>query len=311
MGESVTEGTVLEWHIAGGRIRRRGRDRRRGLDRQDRRRGPGARQRRLTKILVAPDDMVEIGQALAELDPSGEPSGTAPTPSTARRTRAGARARSGRTAKATRTSATSTPRRNAPQPGETDGRRLRADGRRRDRRQSRCPRWASRSPRARSSSGTWPRATRSRRARPRRGLDRQGRRRGPRPGRAARSRSSWSTPDDTVQVGQALAEMTAGAGAAAAAARGRPAEATPPRAAAPPADGGNGARASPVARRIAAAKGVDLGAVAGLGPGRQGDQGRRPRGRQRRRRRGGRCGRRSPPARPSPCAARPRCSPRR
>ncbi len=45
MGESVTEGTVLEWHKAGGRPRRGGRDPRRDLDRQGRRRGPVARRR--------------------------------------------------------------------------------------------------------------------------------------------------------------------------------------------------------------------------------------------------------------------------
>ena len=40
-----------------------------------------------------------------------------------------------------------------------------------------------------------------------------------------------------------------------------------------------------MARRVAAANGVDLGARQGLGPGRQGDQGRRAGGGQRRRRR--------------------------
>ena len=45
MGESVTEGTVLEWHVAEGQQRRRGRHGDRGLDRQGRRRGPGAGER--------------------------------------------------------------------------------------------------------------------------------------------------------------------------------------------------------------------------------------------------------------------------
>ena len=73
-------------------------------------------------------------------------------------------------------------------------------------------------------------------------------------------------PDDVVKVGQALARLQAGAGGAArpssdgAAAEGAPAE-------------GNGAaldtdaKASPVARRIAAAEGVDLSAVTGTGAG--------------------------------------------
>src|SRR5689334_13795892 len=74
------------------------------------------------------------------------------------------------------------------------------------------------------------------------------------------------SPDDTVQIGQALAEMTAGAapsgdGGAA------PAEAPAATPAAPAADTGDGKRASPVARRAAAANGVDLSAVRGSGPG--------------------------------------------
>jgi len=67
-------------------------------------------------------------------------------------------------------------------------------------------------------------------------------------------------PDDVVSVGQPLAEMTAGAAPEAVEGRAPAAPAAPPPA-------GDGASASPVARRIAAAKGVDLGAVAGSGVG--------------------------------------------
>jgi 2-oxoglutarate decarboxylase len=72
------------------------------------------------------------------------------------------------------------------------------------------------------------------------------------------------SPDDTVQVGQALAEMTAGA-ITPADSEAAPAEAPSPAEA--PADGGNGGRASPVARRIAAKNGIDLAGVHGSGPG--------------------------------------------
>src|SRR6476661_1707594 len=68
------------------------------------------------------------------------------------------------------------------------------------------------------------------------------------------------SPDDTVQIGQALAEMTAGAAPSGNGGAG-PAEAPAAAPSAPPADGGDGRRASPVARRAAAANGVDLGAV--------------------------------------------------
>jgi multifunctional 2-oxoglutarate metabolism enzyme len=77
-------------------------------------------------------------------------------------------------------------------------------------------------------------------------------------------------PGDTVTVGQVLARMSAGAGAATSAAE--PAagpngatSAAPASTPAPPADGD--ANASPVARRAAAAHGVALEQVAGSGPG--------------------------------------------
>jgi 2-oxoglutarate dehydrogenase E1 component len=66
--------------------------------------------------------------------------------------------------------------------------------------------------------------------------------------------------DDTVQVGQALAEMAAGAGA------GPQPTGPAPFIPEPAVDESNG-KASPVARRIAASKGIDIGSVAGSGPG--------------------------------------------
>src|SRR5215218_4502388 len=76
-------------------------------------------------------------------------------------------------------------------------------------------------------------------------------------------------PDETVQVGQVLAEMTVGAPPSG---DGKPAEDQPrpaPTAAPEPAtpEVADGKRISPVARRIAAASGVDLSAVHGSGPG--------------------------------------------
>ena len=264
---------MLEWHIAGGRVRRRGRDRRRGLDRQDRRRGPGARQRRRSpRSSSPPDETIEVGQALAELDPSAAAvRATAPAP-TDGEPRAGAEgSRPSRTGEGDadlrrrRTPPTSAPAADATRepstPAEADG----AGGRWR----SRCPRWASRSPRARSSSGTTRRATRSRRATPSsRSRPTRSTPRSPRP-RAARSPRSWSQPDETVQVGQALAEMTAGAAPPAARRRAATAGGRRPRprgAERRTAADGDGER-HPVARRIAAANGVDLSAVQGSGPG--------------------------------------------
>jgi len=83
-------------------------------------------------------------------------------------------------------------------------------------------------------------------------------------------------PGDTVTVGQVLARMRAGAGATAATpaaasapATTAPAAATPATSGgtAPPAAANGDANASPVARRAAAAHGVPLDGVAGSGPG--------------------------------------------
>ena len=74
-------------------------------------------------------------------------------------------------------------------------------------------------------------------------------------------------PDDTVQVGQALAEISAGSdGAAPGASQATDAAETKPRETPPVADEDNG-RASPVARRMAAARGIEISAITGTGPG--------------------------------------------
>src|SRR5438552_3603061 len=77
---------------------------------------------------------------------------------------------------------------------------------------------------------------------------------------------------ETVHPGQVLARITVSEGAAPPPPA--PAEAPPapagdgaPTSAPPPADVADGARVSPVARRAAAAEGVDLGRVEGSGPG--------------------------------------------
>ena len=79
------------------------------------------------------------------------------------------------------------------------------------------------------------------------------------------------SPDDTVQVGQALAEIAAGAAPEQRATNNEePAASTATTAPAPaPADASSDgdAKASPLARRVAASKGVDLGSVSGSGPG--------------------------------------------
>src|SRR5215211_419429 len=75
MGESVTEGTILEWHVSVGEEISEGdtvvevsTDK---IDAEV----PSPATGVITKILAQPDDTVEVGQALAQLDPNGTPSG--------------------------------------------------------------------------------------------------------------------------------------------------------------------------------------------------------------------------------------------
>ena len=135
--------------------------------------------------------------------------------------------------------------------------------------------------------------------------------------------------DDEVPVGAPLAEMEAGRGLRGSQAAAGPAAGETPAgedvasfSEPPPADpqrrrkrrrdpaAGNGAdvRATPVARRVAEATGVDLGFGQRDGPGGEGHQGGRACGRRRRRQRR-RC--RRLPARRSSCGGRRRCWPRR
>src|SRR5438874_1285616 len=86
-------------------------------------------------------------------------------------------------------------------------------------------------------------------------------------------------PDETVKVGQTLAEMEAGAEGTAAAGQqpadgrqqtadgGRQTADGGAQAEAAPTTGGDGKAATPVARRVAQALGIDLGAVEGSGVG--------------------------------------------
>src|SRR5215216_1121321 len=74
MGESVTEGTVLEWHKGEGEFVSEGEtvvevstDK---IDAEV----PAPASGVITRIVKAPDETIEVGGVLAELDPSAEPS---------------------------------------------------------------------------------------------------------------------------------------------------------------------------------------------------------------------------------------------
>src|ERR687896_2460217 len=81
MGESVTEGTVLEWHKNEGDFVEEGETVVEvSTDKVDAE-VPAPASGTITKILKQEDETVEVGATLAELDPSGEPSGDGASPS--------------------------------------------------------------------------------------------------------------------------------------------------------------------------------------------------------------------------------------
>src|SRR5919106_4290448 len=72
MGESVTEGTVLEWHVAEGEAVEEGQTVVEvSTDKVDAE-VPAPADGTLTKILVQPDETIEVGKPLAEIDTTGE-----------------------------------------------------------------------------------------------------------------------------------------------------------------------------------------------------------------------------------------------
>ena len=85
MGESVTEGTILEWHVAEGEEVTEGdtivevsTDK---IDAEV----PAPASGVITKIMAQPDDTVSVGQVLAQLDPNGSGNGAAPAPAARRK----------------------------------------------------------------------------------------------------------------------------------------------------------------------------------------------------------------------------------
>src|SRR2546423_1250263 len=75
MGESVTEGTVLEWHVSEGDPVDEGDTMGEvSTDKVDAE-VPGPASGTITKILVGPDETIEVGKPLAEIAKGDAPSG--------------------------------------------------------------------------------------------------------------------------------------------------------------------------------------------------------------------------------------------
>ena len=80
MGESVTEGTVLEWHVAEGDAVEEGQTVVEiSTDKVDAE-VPAPSAGTITKILVQPDETVEVGKPLAEMTKGAAPAGDGAAP---------------------------------------------------------------------------------------------------------------------------------------------------------------------------------------------------------------------------------------
>ncbi len=233
MGESVTEGTVLEWHKEEGEFVEEGETVVEvSTDKVDAE-VPAPASGTIAKLLKGVDDTVQVGEALAELDPSGEPSsgdgtsdGAAPADDHPAAADAGAEQAAGMIQLL------------MPEMGEsvTEGTILE---------------WLKQEGDAVEEGEAVVEVSTDK-------VDAEV----PAPASGTIAKLLKGV-DDTVQVGEALAEISA-SGAPPAADAPEPAPTTAP---APPAPAGNGERSSPVARRIAADRGVDLGNVRGTGVG--------------------------------------------
>src|SRR5919204_5153345 len=256
MGESVTEGTVLEWHKQEGEYAAEGEtvvevstDK---IDAEV----PAPTSGVITRILKGPDETIEVGGALAELDPTASPSADgAPGNGAAAERQAGPGLSGGATGEGDQDLGDETAPSATPEPGvvetvrpaEPSGEVL----------QITMPEmgesvtegtvleWHVAEGDAVSEGDTVVEVSTDK-------IDAEV------PATASGVITKLLVaPDDTVQVGQALAEMTQGAAEPAASAPAETGAAEAPAVAptAPPAEAGNGGRASPVARRIAARNG--------------------------------------------------------
>jgi 2-oxoglutarate dehydrogenase E1 component len=261
MGESVTEGTILEWHVSEGEEVAEGEtvvevstDK---IDAEV----PAPASGVITKILAAPDDTVEVGQVLAQIDPNGSsgngsatsehPPGMAGTtgegdadlgddavPSDSSQPGEITTDPTGPVAEESAEEAGETLVLSMPEMGEsvTEGTVLE---------------WHVAEGDQVAEGDTVVEVSTDK-------VDAEV----PAPASGTIAKLLVAV-DETVQVGQALAEMRAGDAPRAKQAEDGGDGATQ----APPAGEGNGGAASPVARRIAAAKGIDLGRVSGSGTG--------------------------------------------
>jgi 2-oxoglutarate dehydrogenase E1 component len=259
MGESVTEGTVLEWHVSEGDAVEEGQTMVEvSTDKVDAE-VPAPSAGTVTKILVQPDQEVEVGKPLAEIDPNGGPPEKSKAPATEKEAEeaaaesngAGAEEQTATAEKATTDDASVSAGRSLegggleivmPEMGESVN-------------EGTVLEWHVSEGDQIAEGDTLVEVSTDK-------VDAEV----PAPASGTITKILVG-PDETVEVGKPLAEMTkgeapSGDGAAAAPAEEAEEPASTPAAAA---DTSGDARATPVARRAARANGVDLAGVKGTG----------------------------------------------
>ena len=249
MGESVTEGTVLQWHKQEGEFVDEGETVVEvSTDKVDAE-IPAPASGTISKVLKAEDETVEVGAALAELDPSGAPSGNGASgeaPAEDSAPPAEDPAAPGREAEDAATP-------DAEQAAEGEVVELRMPEMGESVTEGTVLEWHKQEGDAVAEGETVVEISTDK-------VDAQV----PAPASGTVARL-LKAADETVQVGELLAEIAA-SDVPASSGEARPAEpaAAPAAEPAPAADGG---RSSPVARRIAADRGIDLGRIRGTGIG--------------------------------------------
>ncbi|HEY8465622.1 MAG TPA: 2-oxo acid dehydrogenase subunit E2, partial [Solirubrobacterales bacterium] len=276
MGESVTEGTVLEWHVAEGESINEGdtlvevsTDK---IDAEV----PAPASGVVTEILAQPDDTVKVGQALARIDPQGaatsDGAGDAPVQEQADESKDTAFVEAGGEGDAdigdqSAPSETSQPGQietphadedasgDGGEPGETIEIAMPEMGE--SVTEGTILEWHVAEGDSVAEGDTVVEVSTDK-------IDAEV----PAPASGTITKL-LAQPDDVVAVGQPLAELAVGEAPAAAttAAQQSAAPAEQAQQAQQPATGGDAHRASPIARRAAAAAGIDLGTVKGSGPG--------------------------------------------
>jgi 2-oxoglutarate decarboxylase len=247
MGESVTEGTVLEWHVSEGDSVEEGQTMVEvSTDKVDAE-VPAPASGTVTKLLVDVDDTIEVGKPLAEIDPNGGAPAAEQADEAEESETDGSNGAGAATAEKATTDDASVSAGKAlegggleivmPEMGEsvTEGTVLE---------------WHVSEGDSIEEGDTVVEVSTDK-------VDAEV----PAPASGTITKILVG-PDETIDVGKPLAEMTKGAAAPAPA---REAEPSAPAAAS--ADTGDGAKATPVARRAAQANGVDLKGVKGSGPG--------------------------------------------